>query len=229
MALAMIVALPGSGAFPARAEGWVPRFGLEAGADLARMSPSDDLVRTSEHWTAGGVAGLLAEWGPAPAWSIGVAPRWERLVGRSTGAITLAPDRFDFDHRILFDRIAIPARVVWLPFGRGLMLEAGGGAAWIARARRDARFSGRPTVTGTRPATPAATIFEGIGTFSDDDVTHLFHRWDAALGGGIGWEVPFGDHRLRLQARYQHGLVDLARDGNATRLRSAEVTAGMLW
>jgi hypothetical protein len=231
--LMMVLGLA-SGAVPAQAAAWSPRLGLEVGTGLTH-GPSVALIDEDEHWGLGASGGVVAEWSLGPRLALVSGPRWERLSGKTSGALdffaTGVPGgtRMAYTQRLGFDRVALPVRLALRPAGAGWSIEGGLVAGWLAHVRRSADVTITELPALARSARPAAMIFEEVGTFDATDWTHRFHRWDLAATGGLGWDRPLGAQTLRVRARWQQGLVDIGKFDEPVRLGSAELTLGLLW
>lgn len=233
----LVLALPAGKASPAP---WHPRLGLEGGVNGGRLEPRSPLGN-GDHWEWGGAAGLVARWSLAPGWSLDAGPGWERQHRRGTGTLSVGSGGAllplaSFDQSVRFDRAVFPVRVVLQPGTSGWSLEGGVAPSWIAHVDRESKIVTSPAAltspaaaSGRRRAEPTATIFESAGTFDNPDWTNRFHRWDAAVTAGAGWDQAVAGHVLRIRGRWQQGLVNLAKAGDALRLSSVSATLGLLW
>lgn len=214
------------------------RFGLEGGLNAGQLG-EHTLLGDGRYWKLGGGLAALVETRVAPGWTFEAAPGWERQVRRLTvnfltftgGSYT---GYYPTEQSLHFDRLVLPVRASWRPAARHWSLEGGLGPAWIARVERrnesDAIYAspGLAAARG-RAATPDAAIFEEVGTFNRIDWTDNFNRWDAVLSGGLGWDVPAGPAAVRVRARWQQGLLDIAKYGEVVRLSSGSFALGLLW
>jgi hypothetical protein len=218
---------------------WQPKLGLEGGANVGQLS-SETLLGDGQHWKWGGGLAALTRWNVAPAWAIELAPGCERQSRRGTGTISLSAGGSvvsRFDQTVRFDRIVLPVRLAFRPGTSRWSLEGGVGAAWLAHAEHVSKIGVDPASSspfsiarGSRPrAHPDAQIFEDLGTFDAKDWTDHFHRWDAIATAGLGWDQPVGGFTVRTRARWQQGLVDVAKLGGPVRLSSGSLSLGILW
>ena len=221
------------------------RVGLEAGLNQSKVSwaPSQDV----------GPAGS----GPGyrPAWSAGVtldvplASKLSLATGLryiEYGALieygpvymttVYQPDggaAYRLDYHQTWSYLALPIQLRMRPFpAKGVFLGLGPevGCLLAVRHRLDVTGSDGPAPlqrVETAVTRPAAMIFEKVGTL---DGTGSYSRWNLALSCGAGCEFPYAGHIGLVEARYGHGLVDIASNVTLIReTRGFEFLLGVRW
>jgi hypothetical protein len=210
------------------------RLGLEGGINQAMVTrPANELDLESRY---------------RPAWSLGpvvVVPLGSRLSAAAGLRYIEYGDRFGFtlsdadgpvfsmSVHTVWKYLSLPAQVRIRPLaGRRLYLALGPEVGYLLEARSLEHLEflrGYALPAVQHAARPAANIFEDIGTFGPDQ-TRLYYRWNLALAGGLGYEFPVGPHAGLAEARYTHGLTDIARPGSLVRrTRGFEALLGFLW
>ena len=224
------------------------RVGWEAGLNQSKVS-----------WALTPDVGL-PEYEPAyrPAWSAGVtldvtlAPKlslatgvryieYGSLVEFGPVKVTTADhpegtgEVFYFDLHQAWSYLAIPAQVRVRPFpARGVFLGFGPEVGYLLSVRERSEFdftvgNGPPALQHlvAAVARPEARIFEKVGTL---DSQHNYSPWNLMLSGSAGCEFPFVGHISFVEARYTHGLVDIAKnDAVKSSTRGFELLLGVRW
>ena len=184
-----------------------------------------------------------------PAWSLGLvldAPLGGRLslacgaryieygekmgirITDSSGATYASADIHN-----VFQYASVPLQVRYRPLLRhGLFLTGGPEVGYLIDVRQE--FSSSPsfstTISGIHKAIarPGGDIFEGVTPTSG--YVDLFERWNFAVSGGAGWELPLAGHRAIAQVRYTQGLIDIMKSDEVKRTtRGIETLLGISW
>lgn len=235
VALALTVALAGPA--PAR-----PRLGFEAGSDLSSILFTTDPLDLEPVWKVGYHGTVVARGSLAPrlGWVTGIGYR-HRLSGDRMTLELWSSDGIPPDPELLsrwtttyewdFDQLVIPVRFEWHPWPRsGARLVVGGEAAYLMRAReRIARLEsadhGLGSAVRARPQAATANIFERNDQWMD--MTDSLERLWGSAAGGIGWDIPSGEHSLAVDLRYVHGVHDVFQSSLMSgAVRSVELSLG---
>ncbi len=182
-------------------------------------------------WT--GEGGLTAELPLRGSWTLAGALAWSPIGDRQKYAMPgLGGGTFYTSLRM----VALPVRLEWRR--ANWRLGAGPEVRYLTSARlrlEDVQSFGGITAPARArpvrgPVTPAAQIFENVGTLDGADVTDVFERWSVAASGLVGRDFRAGRHVLRTELRWSEGLTDVAKSTNPTRrTRAAQLGLGLLW
>ncbi len=130
------------------------------------------------------------------------------------------------------DVVLLPVR---LEYRRG-PLRAGFGpqVRYLAKAWREGsefELVPLPAPPGRPAATPAAQIFEDVGTFSGSgDATRFYERWTLSALASVGLAWPVAGHELRAELRGFTDLSDATKDlGGGERASVFQAVVGVLW
>ena len=212
------------------------RVGLEAGLNQSKASLATELG--------------LPDLEPAyrPAWSAGVtldvplASRFSLESGLRyieygdvlVASIVSTGGGARFERHLVWRYLAIPAQVRMRPFpARALFVGLGSEAGYLLAVwhHDDFTISGAPRRSGAEAgaARPTGQILEDVGTFFSDP-RDAYSRWNLALSGSIGCEFPLAGHTGVVEARYTHGLADIAKSDALERsTRGFELLLGARW
>ncbi len=217
-------------AAPARAD---VHFGIEGGIHATKATSAstgtglpDPPFRTT--WSGGVTADLPV----AARVSLATGLRYVEYGERVTVSLVSSTTRVTLERHLVWRYLAVPMLAHVYPFAaHGPYLAAGFEAAYLLDAWHQ---DGLQIVEGIfSPAIPAARpqgqIFEQVGPFFGDPHRAYGHG-NLMLAAGAGWEFPVAGHSGRLEGRYSHGLVDIARSSGYERYtRGIALLAGVRW
>jgi hypothetical protein len=215
---------------------------LAAAPARARVDPGVEagLAASKVTFEAGGVP---ADPDYGTTWSAGVtldAPVAKRVTLASAlryveyGEITSASfpttgGSVRFQRHLVWRYLALPLMVRVRPLATaGVYLAGGFEGGYLLTVWHQAEVR---TEGGTMPVSAAqqsdGRIFEGMGTFFADP-NGAYSHGDLAVLGAAGWEFPSAVGHVRVEARYNHGLVDIASAGGLERqTRAFELLLGL--
>jgi hypothetical protein len=210
------------------------RLGFEAGLNQAKATWAidPDILDLDTDYRPAWSAGAALDLPLAAQLSIGSGLRYIEyseqaefnLVGFAGGA--------RFERHWAWRYLAIPVHLRFRPaFARGFFVGAGPEVAYLLTMRHEESvwLSGIIVAAGRPAAGPAGTILEDVGTFFSDP-RGAYRPWNLALSGGVGYEFPLVGHTGIIEARYAHGLLDIARSEALERqTRGFEALVGFLW
>ncbi len=228
--LAVVVLTVGSAA---GAEGRV-RLGLEGGLNYGRTT-----------WSRPAILDPQSKF--RPAWSAGLAldvPLVSRLslatglryleYGERLEVIVESPSStMSFDRHWVWRYLDVPVHLRFRPAGaRGFYIGAGPEVSYLLTVWHKAEALGGITIVKRAlwpAASPNGQIFEEAGTF-DADPNGQFRRWNLALSGGVGFELPRAGRTPFAEVRYAQGLTNVAKTAGVERhTRGFEALVGLLW
>jgi hypothetical protein len=114
--------------------------------------------------------------------------------------------------------------------GRGVFIGLGPEAGYLLSAWAHDDVTVRNTTLPLQHveaavAQPTARIFELQGHAKQD-----YTPWTLMLSGSVGYEIPLDNHVGLVEARYTHGLVDIAKaDWVKRSTRGFELLLGCRW
>ena len=211
------------------------RVGLEAGLNQSKASLSTDLN--------------LPDFEPAyrPAWSAGATLdvpcsarlslaaglRYVEYGDLDVATLVTIGGGARYERHLVWRYLSVPVQVRLRPFpARGVFLGFGPDVGYLLTTWHQDDFRVSPSPGPSRAgaaARPAGQIFEDVGTFFADP-RGAYSRWNLALAGGGGCEFPLARHTGIIEARYTHGLVDIARSQVLKRsTRGIELLLGTGW
>ena len=239
LAVICALALLGAAASDARAFPR-PRTGLEVAITGSKSWYPEQLyggIGGSQYPVSGGyAAGGTLEWRLTGPFALEGGLRYSLDTERRDYAMDLPGNAgYENVNRTHLHRVGLPVRLrMDLPFLRGLRAEGTAETQYLLQARRDDELRGNfggilMTSSGPgRVASPAAIIFEDYT--GQNDITGMYARWNLALGGGLGWELPLGKVTGTLRARYQQGVSDQTLTPDAKNFsRVGELGLGVRW
>jgi len=194
------------------------RMGVGGGLHLARLTDQSDFLNPKYRpaWSAG----LALDAPLGSRLSLGSGVRYveygERIVFTLSDGSGGVIGRF-YNHDV-YRYVAVPLRLRYHPKGRsGLFVAAGPEVSYLTAVWSELRFE-----------RPVALIFEQ-GPSSSERLAWL-RRWNFALAGGIGWELPVAGHAVTAGVQYTHGLTDLTRSPELERqTRAIETLFAIYW
>lgn len=203
-------------------------FGLEAGLNESKATLTSEFGLPDPAYRSAWSAGLTLDVPLAPKLSIATGLRYLEYGERVTASIVSFTGGARFERHLVWRYLAVPAQLRVHPFSvPGLYVAAGPEAGYLLSAWHQDQIrvgSGifQPPMA-VRAARPQGQIFEDLGTFFADP-HGAYSRWNLALAGALGCELPLAGHSARIEARYTHGLVDIAKSDTMKRLtRSLEL------
>lgn len=218
------------------------RIGLSAGALSARFADGGGDPGALEReprraWGGGG--GLRVEHALAGAFALVAGLEYAKLpdVARVTNhGVQFFNGGQAYEFRTVWtigqDVVLLPARV---EYRRG-PLRAGLGpqVRYLAKAWREGSefdLVPLPPAPGRPAASPAAQIFEDVGTFAGSgDVTRFYERWTFSAHAAVGFAWPAAGHELRAELRGFADLTDATKDlGGGERAAVFQAAVGALW
>ncbi len=216
--------------------------GVQLGLNENRATYDDIAFDYHPPLTSAWSAGVTLDVPIGRRFSLATGARYVEYGDRMDVTITStapSPQTITFKAHTTWRYVAVPVLVRFRPLAsRGLFVEAGPEGGYLAGAGLTTSIEGitplvlaNPGAAGPQGARtrvrPAAAIFEQVGTF---DALRPYQRWNFALAGGAGWEFPWRGHTALVEARYTHGLVDIAKSYILTRrTRGMELLAGWRW
>jgi hypothetical protein len=229
--VAALVLLATPGAFSAQA---CVHAGLEAGLNQSKATLTSDIGLPEPGYRLAWSAGVTLDVPLAPRLMLATGLRYLEYGERVTASIVSFAGGARLERHLVWRYLAIPAQVRVHPFPvPGLYLAAGPEAGYLLTAWHQDHVwltSGpeRPPLDAAA-ARPQGEIFEEAGTFFADP-HGAYSRWNLALSGALGCELPLGGHSGRIEARYTHGLVDIAKSAALEReTRGFELLLGVRW
>ena len=220
LALALI-----SGAMPAQAR--PVSAGLELGGRFGAFV--DDPQLFDSDWHRAWSARVVVEWPARARWSLASGVGYEEVGSTVTYTIgTTGGWIRDRVHGAL-GYLGVPLCARWRPIrARPLFLQLGPEIGYLERVfeTSDVQATESPVARPAIAGVPAAQIFESGPPPPRDP----YFPWAAFLDSSIGWEFPFGAHRIVARARWVEGLTDVLRSEDFRRsTRAVEVAAGWTW
>jgi hypothetical protein len=210
------------------------RLGFEAGLNQAKATWAIDpnILDLDTDYRPAWSAGLALDVPLAPQLSIGAGLRYIEYGEQAEVDIVSIAGGAHYERHWTWRYVAIPVHLRFRPaFARGFFVGAGPEVGYLLTMRHEESVTvwGIPVTAGRPAAGPAATIFEDVGTFFSDP-RGAYRPWNLALSGGVGYEFPFVGHKGIVEARYAHGLLDIARsDRLESQTRGFEALVGFLW
>jgi hypothetical protein len=218
-------------AAPARA---CVRFGLEAGLNEAKVTRVTEFSMPGPAYRPAWSAGLTLDVPLTAKIALATGLRYVEYGEPLAISIVSVDGGASFERHLVWRYLAVPARVRVRPFPLpGLYLAAGPEAGYLLTAWHQDRFTSAPVPMSSPPeiaaVRPQSGIFEDVGSFFADP-RGAYSRWNLALSGALGWEVPLAGHSAHVEARYTHGLLDIAKSETVKRsTRGLELLAGWRW
>jgi len=210
------------------------RIGVGGGLNLAQLTYQSDFLGFDPKYRPAWSAGLALDVPLGSRFSLGSGARYveyrERDVFTFTdgsGGVFAWVETHD-----AYRYVAVPLQLRYRPMGRsGLFVAAGPEVGYLTSLWNELSVEYRSTAPGPGPARiarPMAQIFEQ-GPGSSERLASL-RRWNVALTGGIGWELPVAGHAVAAGVQYTHGLTDLTRSPEIERqTRAIETLFTIYW
>ncbi len=212
------------------------RWGVGGGLNLAQLTYQSDFFDFEPDHRLGWSTGLALDVRLGSRLSLATGARYIEygehdrftFTDGSGGVISR------FDNHDVYRFVAVPLHLRYHPRGRsGPFVAAGPEVGYLTTLWNEysIEFPGAyaPTPGSARiAARPMAQIFEQ-GPGSSERLAS-FRRWNVALSGGIGWELPVAGHSVAAEVQYTHGLTDLTRSTELTRqTRGIETLFAIYW
>lgn len=210
------------------------RLGLEAGLNQAKATWAidPDILDLDTDYRPAWSAGVALDVPLASQLSIGSGLRYIEYGDRMEVGIVSVGGGAHFERHWAWRYLALPVHLRFRPAAaRGFFVGAGPEVGYLLTVwhQEDVTNRGAPFAVNRPAAGPAANIFEDVGTFFSDP-RGAYRPWNLALSGGVGYEFPLAGHTGIVEARYAHGLLDIARSDQLKRqTRGFEALLGFLW
>ncbi len=191
------------------------RMGVGGGLNLAQLTYQSDFFDIEPKYRPAWSAGLVLNARLGSRFSLATGARYIEYGDRITFTITDGSGGVisRLDSHDVYRYVAVPLHLRYHPMGRsGLFVAAGPEVSYLAGLWNELRVSFPSYTPSPGPgkiARPMAQIFEQ----GPDTSGRLawYRRWNFALAGGIGWELPAAGHALAAEVQYTNGLTDLTR------------------
>jgi hypothetical protein len=229
--VAALVLLAAPGTFSAQA---CVHAGLEAGLNQSKATLTSDIGLPEPGYRPAWSAGVTLDVPLAPKLTLATGLRYLEYGEQVTASIASFDGGARFERHLVWRYLVIPAQVrVHLFPVPGLYLAAGPEAGYLLTTWHQDHvwLTSGPVLPplDVAAARPQGEIFEEVGAFFADP-HGAYSRWNLALSSALGCEVPLGGHSGRIEARYTHGLVDIAKSDVLKRsTRGFELLAGARW
>jgi hypothetical protein len=210
------------------------RFGVHGGLQLAGVTYRPDFafdhdMKLRPSWSAG-VQWLV----PVAALELETGLRYVEYGDKLKIRFDVTDGSYEFETHQVWRYVTVPALLRYRPpTTHGLFVSVGPEIGYLLQvwSHETIKTTGAltPSRTGVKNgATPAADIFEDVGTFNDQ--TRFYERWNLAVSGGLGLDFPIAGRTGEAQLRYTHGVLDIAKsDALRRETRGVEMLAGVRW
>jgi len=211
------------------------RMGVGGGLNLAELTYQSDLFGFDPKYRPAWSAGLALDVPLGSRLSLASGARYIEYGERTVLAFTDGSGGVFawFDTHDVYRYVAVPLHLRYHPMGRsGPFVAAGPEVSYLTALWHELGVEYRSYTPGPgpakTPARPMAQIFEN-GPGSSERLASL-RRWNFALAGGIGWELPVAGHAVAAGVQYTHGLTDLTRSPELKRqTRAIETLLAIYW
>jgi hypothetical protein len=212
------------------------RVGLEAGLNQSKVSLATDLdlPDLEPSYRPAWSAGVTLDVPLAAKLSLASGLRYIEYGDLLVASIVSTGGGARYERRLVWRYLSIPAQLRLHPFAaRGVFLGLGPDVGYLLTVwhHDDFTVSGMPrrSPNGATFVRPTGQIIEDVGTFFADP-HGAYSRWNFALAGSAGGEFPLAGHTGLVEARYTHGLVDIAKSDALKRsTRGIELLLGARW